>query len=107
MKIEYNSNREYELKHKDDIENGWKICLKYANIIYENISKDNISEIIYSTDGEFIKELKSNRLRTDNKMKYMRCWNTMINTHSNYKSTDIVKNSIRQLQYVSHINYNN
>jgi len=100
-------NRQLEYERREDIKNGWKISLKYANILNDNISNDILDDnIIYSIEGYFIKELKSNKLRTDNRMKYMRCWETMINTNTNNKSTQHIRNAIRHLQYTSHINYN-
>ena len=70
------------------------------------IKADDLKYIIYSIEGYFLKELKSNQLRTDNRMKYMRCWETMINTNINNKSLQHIRNAIKQLQYTSHINYN-
>lgn len=102
-------NRQLEYERRTNIQNGWKISLKYANILNENISNDNDildDNIINSIEGYFIKELKSNKLRTDNRMKYMRCWETMCNTNTNNKSAKHIRNAIKHLQYTSHINYN-
>ena len=98
-------NRQIEYERRTNINNGWKISLKYANILDNNISNDDISNIIYSIEGQFIRELQSNQLRTDDRMKYMRCWKTMLNTNINAKSIDHIKNAIKQLQYTSYINY--
>ena len=99
------NNRQLEYERRTDIKKGWKISLKYANILDNNISNDDISNIIYSIEGQFMRELQSNQLRTDNRMKYMRCWETMLNTTYNNKSDDHITNSIKQLQYTSYINF--
>ena len=99
------NNRQLEYKNKINIKNGWKISLKYANILNENISNNDIFSIIYSIEGQFLRELKSNKLRTDNGMKYMRCWETMLNTNNKFKSFKHVRNAIKQLHYTSHINF--
>ena len=99
------NKRQLEYERRTDIKKGWKISLKYANILNDNISNDDIFNIIYSVEGQFLKELKSNKLRTDNSIKYMRCWETMLNTNYKFKSFKHVKNAIKQLHYTSHINF--
>ena len=42
------NNRQLEYERRTNIKNGWKISLKYANILDNNISNDDISNIIYS-----------------------------------------------------------
>ena len=59
-------NKQLEYERRTNIKNGWKISLKYANILNENISNNDIFNIIYSIEGQFIRELRSNKLRTDN-----------------------------------------
>ena len=100
------NNRQLEYERRTDIKNGWKISLKYANILNNISNDDDISNIIYSIEGQFLMELKSNQLRADNRVKYMRCWETMLNTTYNNKSQQHITNAIKQLQYTSHINYN-
>ena len=98
-------NRQLEYERRTNIKKGWKISLKYANILDNNISNDDISNIIYSIEGQFMRELQSNQLRTDSRVKYMRCWETMLNTNYNNKSDAHIRNAIKQLQYTSHINF--
>ena len=107
MFVEYKNNREKEFKRIDNIKNGWKISLKYATILNDNIANDNISDTIYSIYGKFIRELKSNKLNKENKMKYMRCWNTLMDTNYKYKSLKNIRIAIKQLHYTSYINYAN
>jgi len=107
MFVEYKNNREKEFKRIDNIKNGWKISLKYATILNDNIANDNISDTIYSIYGKFIRELKSNKLNKENKMKYMRCWKTLMDTNYKYKSLKNIKIAIKQLHYTSYINYTN
>ena len=104
MKTEYKHNKYFEYTRRTNIQNGWKISLKYSQILVDNISNINLSDTIYSIYGEFLIELKSNKLRTDTKMKYIRCWDTMMNTNYNQKSEQIIRNAIKQLHYTSHIN---
>ena len=53
-----------------------------------------------------INEIKD-KLSKENKMKYMRCWKTLMDTNYKYKSFKNIKIAIKQLHYTSHINYVN
>ena len=102
MEVEYN-NHYLEYKRKIDIKNGWKITHKHSKILLNNITKNNLSDIIDNIYITFLTELNSKKLRTDKKVKYMRCWETLMNTNNNYKSHQIICNAVRQLHYTSYI----
>ena len=103
MNKEYN-NQNIEYINRSNLNEGWKITNKHSQILLNNIEKENISDIIDNIYSTFITELKSKNLRWDMNAKYMRCWQTLINTNNNYKSHQIICNAVRQLHYTSHIN---
>ena len=103
MEIEYN-NQYIEYINRTNLNEGWKITYKYSKILLNNITKNNLSDIIDNIYVTFLTELKSKKLRGDIKTKYMRSWETLINTNNNYKSHQIICNAVRQLHYTSHIN---
>ena len=104
MEIEYN-NQTIEYINQSILNEGWKITYKHSKILLNNITKDNLSDIIDNVYTTFLTELKSKKLRGDMKAKYIRCWQTLINTNNKYKSHQIICNAVRQLHYISHINY--
>ena len=103
MEIEYN-NQYIEYINRSKLKEGWKITYKHSKILLNNITKNNLSNIIDNVYITFLTELKSKKLGGDMKTKYMRCWETLINTNNNYKSHQIICNAVRQLHYTSHIN---
>ena len=103
METEYN-NQYIEYINRSKLNEGWKVTHKHSQILLNNIQKDNLSNIIDNVYITFLTELNSKRLRKDMKTKYMRCWQTLINTNNNYKSHQIICNAVRQLHYTSHIN---
>ena len=102
METEYN-NQYIEYINQSKLNEGWKVTHKHSQILLNNIQKDNLSNIIDNIYITFLTELKSKRLRKDMKTKYMRCWQTLINTNNNYKSHQIICNAVRQLHYTSYI----
>ena len=100
MEIEYN-NQYIEYINRSKLNEGWKITHKHSKILLNNITKSNLSDIIDNVYITFLTELKSKR--EDMKTKYMRCWETLINTNNNYKSHQIICNAVRQLHYISYI----
>ena len=102
METEYN-NQYIEYINRSKLNEGWKVTHKHSQILLNNIQKDNLSNIIDNVYITFLTELKSKRLRKDMKTKYMRCWQTLINTNNNYKSHQIICNAVRQLHYTSYI----
>ena len=102
MEIEYN-NQYIEYINRSKLNEGWKITHKHSKILLKNITKSNLSDIIDNVYITFFTELKSKKLREDMKTKYMRCWETLINTNNNYKSHQIICNAVRQLHYTSYI----
>jgi len=104
MDTEYN-NQTIEYINQSNLNKGWKITYKHSIILLNNITKENLSYIIDNVYVTFLTELKSKKLRRDKKAKYMRCWQTLMNTNNNYRSHQIICNAVRQLHYTSHINY--
>ena len=102
METEYN-NQYIEYINRSKLNEGWKVTHKHSQILLNNIQKDNLSNIIDNVYITFLTELKSKKLRYDMKTKYMRCWQTLINTNNNYKSHQIICNAVRQLHYTSYI----
>ena len=102
METEYN-NQYIEYINRSKLNEGWKVTHKHSKILLNNIQKENLSNIIDNVYITFLTELKSKRLRKDMKTKYMRCWQTLINTNNNYKSHQIICNAVRQLHYISYI----
>ena len=102
METEYN-NQYIEYINRSKLNEGWKVTHKHSQILLNNIQKDNLSNIIDNVYITFLTELKSKKLRKDMKTKYMRCWQTLINTNNNYKSHQIICNAVRQLHYTSYI----
>ena len=102
METEYN-NQYIEYINRSKLNEGWKVTHKHSQILLNNIQKDNLSNIIDNVYITFLTELNSKRLRKDMKTKYMRCWQTLINTNNNYKSHQIICNAVRQLHYTSYI----
>ena len=103
MNKEYN-DQTIEYMNRSILNEGWKITYKHSKILLNNIEKENLSDIIDNIYITFLTELESKKLRRDKKTKYMRCWQTLINTNNNYKSHQIICNAVRQLHYTSHIN---
>ena len=104
METEYN-NQYIEYINRSKLNEGWKVTHKHSKILLNNIQKENLSNIIDNVYITFLTELKSKKLRNDMKTKYMRCWQTLMNTNNNYRSHQIICNAVRQLHYTSHINY--
>ena len=102
METEYN-NQYIEYINRSKLNEGWKVTHKHSQILLNNIQKENLSNIIDNVYITFLTELNSKRLRKDMKTKYMRCWQTLINTNNNYKSHQIICNAVRQLHYTSYI----
>ena len=102
MEIEYN-NQYIEYINRSKLNEGWKVTHKHSKILLNNITKSNLSDIIDNVYITFLTELKSKKLRGDIKTKYMRSWETLINTNNNYKSHQIICNAVRQLHYISYI----
>jgi len=102
METEYN-NQYIEYINRSKLNEGWKVTHKHSKILLNNIQKENLSNIIDNVYITFLTELKSKKLRNDMKTKYMRCWQTLINTNNNYKSHQIICNAVRQLHYTSYI----
>ena len=102
MDTEYN-NQTIEYINRSILNEGWKITYKHSKILLNNITKENLSYIIDNVYVTFLTELKSKKLRGDIKTKYMRSWETLINTNNNYKSHQIICNAVRQLHYTSYI----
>lgn len=103
MNKEYN-NQTIEYMNRSILNEGWRITYKHSKILLNNIEKENLSDIIDNIYITFLTELKSKNLRWDMNAKYMRCWQTLINTNNNYKSQQIICNAVRQLHYTSRIN---
>ena len=104
MDTEYN-NQTIEYINRSILNEGWEITYKHSKILLNNITKDNLSYIIDNIYVTFLTELKSKKLRRDKEAKYMRCWQTLINTNNKYRSHQIICNAVRQLHYTSHITY--
>ena len=104
METEYN-NQTIEYINRSKLNEGWKVTHKHSKILLNNIQKENLSNIIDNVYITFLTELKSKNLRRDMNAKYMRCWQTLINTNNKYRSHQIICNAVRQLHYTSHINY--
>ena len=102
METEYN-NQYIEYINRSKLNEGWKVTHKHSKILLNNIQKENLSNIIDNVYITFLTELRSKKLRNDMKTKYMRCWQTLINTNNNYKSHQIICNAVRQLHYISYI----
>ena len=97
---------EYERIRK--LKKGWNISHKYSTILLNNLEKVDL-KMIMSIYGSFITHLKSQKINYKDKEKYIECWKTMINTYNNsFKSQYIdykkINTSIKQLNYVTHIN---
>ena len=97
---------EYERIRK--LKKGWNISHKYSTILLNNLEKVDL-KMIMSIYGSFITHLKSQNINHKDKEKYIECWKTMINTYNNSFKTEYIdykkiNTSIKQLNYVTHIN---
>ena len=97
---------EYERIRK--LKKGWNISHKYSTILLNNLEKVDL-KMIMSIYGSFITHLKSQNINHKDKEKYIECWKTMINTYNNSFKTQYIdykkiNTSIKQLNYVTHIN---
>ena len=97
-------NRALEFKRIDNIQKGWIISKKYADILLNNKNNNNIHSILHSIYGKYLCDLRSNHINMTNSMKYNRAWQTLLNTFKNYKSNSIVRNAVTQFHYTCHIN---
>ena len=97
-------NRALEFKNSDNIHKGWIISKKYADILLINKNNKNLHSILNSVYGKYLCDLRSNQLDKKNCMKYIRAWQTLLNTFNNYKSDSIVRNAVTQFHYTCHIN---
>ena len=84
MNKEYN-DQNIEHTNRSILNEGWKITNKHSQILLNNIEKENLSDIIDNIYSTFLTELKSKNLRRDMNAKYMRCWQTLINTNNRVK----------------------
>jgi len=84
---------------------AWNICNKYTKNFNRILDKNNMSVLIDNRYKMYLLELKSNNISINVNNKYIMCWTTMINTINKMKNSNMVKrNSINQLNYISHIN---
>lgn len=97
-------NRALEFESRDNIHKGWIISKKYADILLINKNNKNLHSILHSVYGKYLCDLRSNHLNKTNRMKYIRAWQTLLNTFKNYKSDSIVRNAVSQFHYICHIN---
>lgn len=97
-------NRALEFERRDNIQKGWIISKKYADILLNNKNNKNLNDILHSVYGNMLNDLNSNHLDTTNRMKYIRAWQTLLYTFKNYKSNSIVRNAVNQFYYTCHIN---
>ena len=59
---------------------AWNLINKYKISLEKNSNKSNIAIIITNNYKGFLNELKSNKLNTTTNYKYIRLWETLINT---------------------------
>lgn len=101
-------NKQYiEFKRQLNNKLSWKYSKEFSDSLLNFIDKPNLKEYAFEYYNIYINKLNNSRLNNTNKYKYIRIWNTMINTLNNNKNNiKIIRKSIKQLNYVSHLNYN-
>ncbi len=95
------SEKEYERKLK--IKQTWKLSLDYSKILYNNLNKRDVIEMVDNVYNQYIQSLKSNGLMNlKNKNNYLEIWETLVNTCRKEKYSDSFKKfCIKQLYYTS------
>ena len=103
--IAFVDNRKKEVLKYINKSEAWKISLDYATFIKKNSEKQNINDIILMTYSKYLNGLKSSNIGITNNFKYIRVWDTLINTLKNKKnSRKTIIGAINQLHYTNVIN---
>ena len=92
-----------EFNRYDDYKQAWKISLKYAGVLHDNINKSNVLDTVPSIYFQYMQSLRSNGLiNIRNKNNHISVWLTLYNTCLSSKLSDDFKRfSIKQLYYTS------
>ena len=84
---------------------AWKISLDNATFLKKNIEKQNINDIVFMIHSKYLNGLKSSNIGITNDFKYIRVWNTLINTIKNRKNNrKTIIGAVNQLHYTNVIN---
>jgi hypothetical protein len=103
--IAFVDNREIEVLKYINKSEAWEMSLDYATFIKKNCEKQNINDIILITYSKYLNGLKSSNIGITNNFKYIRVWDTLINTLKNKKnSRKKIICAINQLHYTNVIN---
>lgn len=92
-----------ELIRRNKIKQTWKLSLDYSKILYNNLNKRDVIEMVDNVYNQYIQSLKSNGLMNlKNKNNYLEIWETLVNTCRKEKYSDSFKKfCIKQLYYTS------
>ena len=104
MKVIFNSHRQLcEFERKEDIKLTWKLSLHYSKMLYNNLNKKDVLEMVNNVYSQYIQALKSNGvLHLKNKDNHLYVWDTLKNICAKSKHSDEIKKAnIKQLYYTS------
>tara|TARA_B100001094_G_C17914162_1_gene662684 strand:- start:110 stop:442 length:333 start_codon:yes stop_codon:yes gene_type:complete len=104
MKVIFKSHRQvYEFERKEDIKLTWKLSLHYSKMLYNNLNKKDVLEMVNNVYSQYIQALKSNGvLHLKNKDNHLYVWYTLKNICAKSKHSDEIKKAnIKQLYYTS------
>lgn len=110
MKTIIISQRQFiEHNRFNDIKKSWKLSLDYSKILYDNINKHDVLDMIENTYNQYIQSLKSNKIyKIKNKNNNIMVWESLVNTCKKSKYDENFKKfCIKQLYYTSLKKYNN
>ena len=104
MKVIFKHHRQmYEFERKEDIKLTWKLSLQYANILYKNLNRKDVLDMVNNVYSQYIQALKSNGvLHLKNKDNHLYVWDTLKNVCAKSKHSDEIKRAnIKLLYYTS------
>lgn len=98
------SNQQSELQRKQIVRQIWDFCIKYRNIFERNIDNKNLDIIIQDSYKNFISNIKSMKITINHKSKYIRIWNTLLNTINKNLDIDSTRIATKKFNYAIYIN---
>ena len=104
MKVIFKHHRQvYEFERKEDIKLTLKLSLHYSKMLYNNLNKKDVLEMVNNVYSQYIQALKSNGvLHLKNKDNHLYVWDTLKNICAKSKHSDEIKKAnIKQLYYTS------
>ena len=95
-------NQQYESQRKQINQQIWDFCIKYRKLFERNIDNKNLDKIIHDSYKNFFSNIKSIKINIKQEYKYIRIWNTLLNTIN--KNPQLIKKAVKNFNYSIYIN---